>query len=42
MTFVAGWRLAMAADLLRDTDATLDTVARARSRSVRRSSASAG
>lgn len=29
MTFVAGWRLAMAADLLRDTDATLDTVARA-------------
>ena len=28
MTFLAGWRLAMAADLLRDTDATLDTVAR--------------
>lgn len=28
MTFVTGWRLAMAADLLRDTDATLDAVAR--------------
>lgn len=28
MTFLAGWRLAMAADLLRDTDATLDAVAR--------------
>lgn len=28
MTFLAGWRLAVAADLLRDTDATLDTVAR--------------
>ena len=28
MTFLAGWRLAMAADLLRDTDATLETVAR--------------
>jgi AraC-like DNA-binding protein len=27
MTFLAGWRLAMAADLLRDTDATLDAVA---------------
>ena len=29
MTFLAGWRLAMAADLLRDTDATLESVARA-------------
>jgi AraC-like DNA-binding protein len=28
MAFLAGWRLAMAADLLRDTEATLDTVAR--------------
>ena len=28
MAFLAGWRLAMAADLLRDTDATLDAVAR--------------
>ena len=28
MTFLAGWRLAMAADMLRDTDATLETVAR--------------
>ncbi len=29
MTFLAGWRLAMAADLLRDTDTTLESVARA-------------
>ena len=28
MTFLSGWRLAMAADLLRDTDSTLETVAR--------------
>ena len=28
MAFLAGWRLAMAADLLRDTEATLGTVAR--------------
>ncbi|MFC4950569.1 AraC family transcriptional regulator [Pseudonocardia sp. GCM10023141] len=28
MTFLASWRLAMAADLLRDSDSTLDTVAR--------------
>ncbi len=28
MTFLAGWRLAMAADLMRDTDATLESVAR--------------
>ena len=29
ITFLAGWRLAVAADLLSDTDTTLDTVARA-------------
>jgi AraC-like DNA-binding protein len=28
MTFLTGWRLALAADLLREPDATLDTVAR--------------
>ena len=28
MAFLAGWRLAMAADLMRDTDATLESVAR--------------
>jgi AraC-like DNA-binding protein len=28
MTYLTGWRLALAADLLRDTDETVDSVAR--------------